>query len=135
MDILENNDVVRNEIGAMMDSMLTQTFNRKLAAWRAQNAFVQLTPLPNAVVTLVLAAGVPKEVNLPSGTRVIRMRGNSDYYVTDNGNAVVPTVDSIDGSGMVYRPDGVLYFCEEAKSFSVCSVGACIVSVECFIQQ
>lgn len=131
----DSEQITNTEFDAATSQNINSTFDFKLASFRAQNPFVQMTDLPNSVINLVLSAGVAKDVNLPQMCKAIRIRGNADYWLNDVGNAAVPVADVTDGSGAIFRPDGVIYFVEDLRSFSLVSGGACLVSIECFIQQ
>lgn len=114
------------------------TRQERLLQLRANNPFVPILMFPSTAKAAVLLAGVAQDIPIPSGAKYVVLRGNGDYWVSVNGNAQVPAASvglTDDGIASIYRPDGVVYFCEEINSLSVVSAAGCIVSALFYLQQ
>jgi hypothetical protein len=116
------------------DFSVRQTLNNKLMALRAMNPFLQIAQLPNAARTVVLAANVAKDIPIPAGAKYVKFRGNLDWYLNANGTAAVPTVDVLDGSASIYRPEDVFFYIEEMQCVSVVAPATTIVSAYFYYQ-
>lgn len=118
--------------------MASSMFNAPLASLRAQNPFVTIEQWPG-VISAKLLAGVAQDVNLPSGCKMIRFKGNGDYFVTRNGNAVIPArafAADGGGDGVMYKPEsGWIFTGEDIKQFSVISVADSLLSISYICQQ
>jgi len=122
--------VVENEV----DFSVRQTQNEKLMRVRAMNPFLQIAQLPNAARTVVLAANVAKDIPVPAGAKYVKFKGNLDWYLNANGTAAVPTVDVLDGSASIYKPEDVYFYIEEMQSVSVVAPAITIVSAYFYYQ-
>jgi len=125
-------------LGANRSALEGRIKNDRLNGLRAQVPFTTIVPLPDTVVTGVLAANTPQDFRIPSACQMVRFKGNGDYYVSANGNAQVPlatdTANQNFNSAM-YKPEEFFYFVGEAQSVSIVAPNAnTIVTMQCFIQ-
>lgn len=128
---------LETELTLTQTNFASRMFNAPLAALRAQNPFVRIEQFPG-VISAKLTANTAQDINFPEGTKMVKFKGNGDYYVTRNGVAVVPALTfaaGSDGSGVLYKPEDVWIFTgEEVKQVSVIAPVDCILSVS-YIQQ
>lgn len=97
-----------------------------LMRFRQQFPYVPIIPFPPQVRTVVLAANVAKDIDIPDVVVAVLLRGNADYYISNHGNAEIP----IDGlSKSIYKPDGIMFFTGGIKNLSVIAPAACIVTL------
>lgn len=119
-------------------SLASMTFNAKLAALRAQCPFLQILPFPNSILSFLLVANTAQDINLPPNTKFILIAGDGDYWVARNGVAVIPATtgdsDREHTTGVMYKPNGILFYVEEMQNFSVIAATGVKLSVSCFIQ-
>lgn len=121
-------DLTQNDISRRM-------FNPKLMALRAQLPFVPIMPFPNESLAYALTAGVPVDIQLPSGTKAIMFSGNGEYFITRKGRAQIPTgIHDIDGSGALMNPEFFLWYVEEVSQMSAVAPYDMRLSVHCFTQ-
>lgn len=134
-DDLNNAELLAVSSANAMNDLANRMSNPKLMALRAQNPFLVIGQFPNEAVGVLLAAGIPQDINLPAGTKMIRFTGNCDYYVSRKGNAQIPdgTANTRD-SGAIYKPEGIYYYAEEIKQLSIVGPAVGIVTVNCFVQ-
>lgn len=122
-------------------SLSQRMSNAKLSALRAQNPFVPIVMFPNSTITVELAAGAPIDVDLPQGTKYIQIDATSEYFISRNGNARVPTAPVANASPInvesgSWRPDpSTFVYVEELRYFSIVSVGAANKIAICCFQQ
>lgn len=129
---------LETELQLTQTNFASRMFNAPLAALRAQNPFVNIIQFPGSLSAKLLA-GVAQDINLPEGTKMVRFKGNGDYFVTRNGIAVIPAAGFsalTDGAGVIYKPESEwIYTGEEIKQFSVISVADSLLSVSYIAQQ
>lgn len=105
-----------------------------LAFYRAEFPFVPIMPLP-MVVTKLLAANAPQEINMPSGTVLARFQGTGDFWLSWRDTARVPVAGAdanspVSGSA-VYNPTGIWFYVNHVRQISVLSQGVCFVQAWC----
>lgn len=133
---MENQDVVDTSAAQALDSLAHRMSNPKLMALRCQNPFIDIMPFPNKVVSVLLAAGVPQDITIPSQAKLVRFSGNGEYYVSRNGNAQIPDgTPNTSDSGSIMNPENNYWYVEEIQSLSVVSAIASVrLTVEFFSQ-
>ena len=123
-------------IAAPDNSMLITPQGPKndLMSLRAQYPFLPIMPMPAKVVPLVLTtANLAYNMRIPSGAVLMYMRGNSDYFVSLQGNAEIPSTANTAGVGNTgvgidcqsfYAPQGWLFYVNQLKELSFNSPNA-----------
>lgn len=130
-----DDELLDNSAQLALEDLAHRMGNSKLMALRAQNPFIQILPFPNETRGYALPAGVAVDINLPSGTKMIRFVGDGNYYVSRKGNASAPVgVANEDGSGSIMKPEYGFFFVEEISQLSVISTAGCNLTVHCFTQ-
>lgn len=126
-------------IGSLLDDTIytNQGPNADLASLRLQFPFLQIIPFPPRAVSVKLTvASQAYNIDIPDGTSLIKMKGNGDYYVSQNGNAEVPfeTPGGSIQSQSIYKPEEYLLYVGGIRQLSVISPFAnTIVTVLCFM--
>jgi hypothetical protein len=116
-----------------------RAYNPKLTALRAQHQGLAIAPFTNVAGSIVLAPNVATDVNIPTGTKMIRFNSDGFFVVSRNGRAQIPPVALITGNmdltiGSFYPNNGMYYYVEEIKQLSIMSDMQVRVSIECFAQ-
>jgi hypothetical protein len=107
---------------------------RDLMALRAQFPFLPVMPFPRSLVTAVLAANTPQDLQLADGTTVVRFFSDGDFYLSVGGAAVVPTSTNVQTAFSLYMPTGVLWYARGLRTVSVVSATADrVVQAHCYI--
>src|SRR5437868_1076512 len=127
-DDYPNEQILSDTQNNAIDQLAHRTSNPKLMALRAQNPFIHIMPFPNEVVAIVLGAGVPTDINLPEGTKMVLFTGDGNYFISRKGNAELPASQNY-GGGSVFKPEGQYYYTEEIKQFSAISQAGCNLTV------
>jgi hypothetical protein len=84
------------------------------------------------VENLVLGAGVAGSSAVPSGATKVQFSCNQDFYVNYSTTAVVPTVTTTTGAGLVLNPVAIRNIPSGTTTISVISASAMICSLEYF---
>jgi hypothetical protein len=115
---------------------LAQGPQTMLAALRLQFPNLEVIPFPSRVKSVLLAtAGLAQDITLPDGTVAIIMRGNNDYYVSNNGNAEIPFAVVNEGvySQSVFKPEGYVLYVGNMRALSLIAPNAnTIVTIMCY---
>lgn len=126
---------------ALEDAYAPRVFNASLSALRAQNPFIPMLPWPGSVIAGKLVANAAQDIQLPEGTKMIRMRGENgkDYWVTRNGAAQIPgtTPDPLAdrySAGAMMTPNDRYFYTEDIRQLSMIAAQDTLFSIECFIQ-
>jgi hypothetical protein len=135
MSDLDNSELIANTEALAFDNIAQRMANPKLLALRAQHPFIPILPFPNESRSVLLAANVAQDINLPTGTKMIMFSGNGEYYVSRKGNAQTPDgTSNTNDNGSLMNPEFCFWYVEEINQFSVIAPAACRVTVHCFIQ-
>lgn len=103
-----------------------------LIALRMQFPHLEVVPWPPRAKSIALTANVAQDLNLPDGTVAVIMRGNNDYYVSNAGNADIPTATN--DSQSVYKPEGYMLYTGNIRSLSIIAPnGGTIVTILCYM--
>lgn len=127
---------LKSDEAAEQSNLALRMSNPKLSALRAQNPFLMIVPFPNSVInTLLGAGGVATDINLPEGTKFISIRATSEYFVSRNGAAQIPTANVASDNGSTSFDTSVFIYVEEVRQFSIISTAANnSICVSCFQQ-
>jgi hypothetical protein len=115
-------------------------YNTKLNALRAQHPYLKISPFANKAVNVFLVANTPIDVNIPTGTKMIRFNSDAVFYVSRNGLAQLPanvnaTTHAADGENGSFIPNpDTFYYVEEIHQLSVVSRFNANVTIECHAQ-
>lgn len=117
-----------------------RTFNHKLNALRRQNHFVEISQFTNKAIACVLAPNVAVDINLPSGTKMVRFNSDGFFTVSRNGRAQLPPASLVTGDadsniGSFCPNTNVWYYVEEIQQLSIVSDMQVRISIECVAQQ
>lgn len=135
MSDLDNSELNAANMQNTADDFAHRMYNTKLMALRAQLPFMQIMPLPNTVLNILLAANVAQDVQIPDQTKLVKFKGDGNYYVSRNGAAQIPDgTDNTTRSGSIMVPEDVFYYVEELKNISIISLAGCKLTIQCFIQ-
>lgn len=114
--------------------MTPQGPNNMLARLRAEFPYVPFVPLPNQVRTVALIQNVARDIPIPDGAAAIQLHGSGTYYVSNNGNAEIPTAANDFTSLSIYKPERFAFYIAGIKSLSVISSDAnCVVTLIAFV--
>lgn len=106
-----------------------------LAEIRSAFPFISILPIPK-VVTVVLTANVPADINVPSGTVMAMFKGTGDFWLSWSGTAQVPVAGADANSPAigvsVYDPTNQLFYVANNRQLSALATGACIVQMLCW---
>lgn len=135
-EILDNTELMEVNQQNAFNDLAHRMANPKLMAIRAQNPFLIISPFPNESVSVLLAAGLPQDIDLPRGTKMIRFSGNCEYYINRKGNAQIPDgTANTKNSGSIYKPENMFYYTgEEIHQLSIVGPAVGVVTVHCFVQ-
>jgi len=117
-----------------VDNLSQRMMNPKLMALRAQNPFVEIIPFPNSGTSVRLVANVAQDIQIPSGTKYMMLRGDLAYFITRNGNAQVPGAAQNSDAAMMQSPNNIKIYVEELQSFSVVAPADCYFTANFFAQ-
>jgi hypothetical protein len=134
MNTLDSAELVALSTEHMVDNVAKSMSNPKLMALRAQNPFITIMPFPNSSISMSLTANVARDINLPSGTKMIMFSGNGEYFVSRNGNAVIPTASAPEATGSIMNPEFCFFFVDEVRQMSAIAPFDMRLTVHCFIQ-
>lgn len=114
-------------------------YNPKLTALRAQHMGLMISPMTNKALAVILSPGIVTDMNIPSGTKMVRFNSDGFFVVSRNGRAQLPlaaesTGQISDAGGSFYPAFDTYYYVEEIRQLSILSDMAVRVSVECFAQ-
>lgn len=125
-----NNDA--EQVDAFVEGVDVANFNRSFArsgisqakddrilALRANNPFVPIFDFPFRSNAVVLDVASAKNIDIPQDASYVIFSGNDDYYVTINGQAVIPGADILDGNAPIFRPDNMPLYCYNLRSVSL----------------
>lgn len=102
-----------------------------LIALRMQFPHLEIVPWPPRAKSIALTANVAQDLTFPDGTVAIILRGNNDYYVSNAGNADIPTANN--DSQSVYKPEGYVMYTGNLRSLSIIAPnGGTIVTALCY---
>lgn len=135
LTLQQANNEIESDDASTARNFAQRMSNPKLSGLRAQNPFVSLVPFPNSVINVLLgAAGTAVDINLPEGTKFINIRSTSEYFVSRNGNAQIPTAAVATNGSCSFDPSQYIYV-EEIKQFSIISTGANnAICISCYQQ-
>jgi len=127
------------EADLMERDIAGRVYNPKLTALRAQNCGLPISQFTNKSIAVILAAGVAVDLNLPSGTKMIRFNSDGFFFASRNGRAQIPTVALVTGQaeadiGSFCPATDTYYYVEEVHQLSIISDLQVRVTVECFSQ-
>lgn len=127
------------ESDLMERDMAGRTYNPKLTALRAQHHGLGIAPFTNKALAVVLAPNVRVDLNLPSGTKMVRFNSDGFFLVSRNGSAQLPPValstgDADASIGSFWPAFDTYYYVEEIHQLSVVSDMQVRVTIECFAQ-
>lgn len=135
MSDLDNSELNAISMQNTSDDFAHRMYNTKLMALRAQLPFMQIMPLPNTVLNILLAANVAQDIQIPDQTKLLKFRGDGNYYVSRNGAAQIPDgTDNTKLSGSIMVPEDVFYYVEGLINISIISLAGCKLTIQCFIQ-
>lgn len=131
--------VIGIESDLMEKDMASRMYNPKLMALRAQHPDLRIAPFTNKAIAVVLAANTKVDLNLPSGTKMIRFNSDGFFVVSRNGSAQLPPValssgDADNSIGSFCPAFDTYYYVEEIHQLSILSDLPVRVSIECFAQ-
>jgi hypothetical protein len=107
-----------------------------LMALRSQFPFLPVMPFPTVVKTVVLAANVAQDLVLADGTTVAMFFGSADFFLSREGNAVIPSSVNVAKAFSIFKPDRFLWYTRGMQNVSVISATAgCTVQALCYITQ
>lgn len=136
-----NDDQIDLDNAALEDAFAPRVFNANLAALRAQNPFIGMLPFPTTVVAGKLSAGIAQDIQLPEGTKMIRIRAETgkDFWITRNGTAQIPSAtpdphSQAYGGGSLLSPNDRHFYTEDFRSLSMIAAQDTLFAIECFIQ-
>ena len=117
---------IRDPITGVPDTPLGVTNN--MARFRIDFPYVPVIPFPNQVRTIVLVQNAAQDIEIPDRVVAIMLRGNGNYFISNNGNAEVPA-DKFSKS--IYKPEGWLIYTGGIKTLSAITpdVGGCILTL------
>lgn len=131
---MDNQDLTQNNNNVAFDNFSHRMANTKLMALRAQNPFITILPFPNESVSLFLAANIPTDINLPSGTKMLMFSGNGEYFVSRKGKAEIPALNSQVSTGSIMNPEFCFFYVEEISQMSAIAPFDMRLTVHCFTQ-
>lgn len=117
-----------------------RVFNEKLNTLRRQNHFVNISQFTNKAIACVLVPNEPIDINLPTGTKMIRFNSDGFFTVSRNGRAQLPPASLITGQadsdiGSFCPNFQTWYYVEEIQQLSIVSDLQVRISIECISQQ
>ena len=126
------------ESDLMEADIARRMYNPKLTALRAQNHGLPIAQMTNKTATVLLVMNVVSQINIPSGTKMVRFNSDGFFMCSRNGNAQLP-VPSVYGaadneSGSFIPQFDTFYYIEEVKQISLISDLPVRVSLEYFAQ-
>lgn len=126
------NDLMTRDIAGRM-------YNPKLTALRAQHYGLAISPMTNKAIACKLAPNVAVDINIPSGTKMIRFNSDGFFVVSRNGTAQLPPAALVSGDadgsiGSFYPASDTFYYVEEIHQLSIMSDMQVRISIECFSQ-
>lgn len=134
-DQLDNTELLAVAGDNVLANLSNRMTNTDLMALRAQMPFIHIMPFPNTVMNILLAANVAQDIQIPDQTKLVRFKGDGNYYVSRNGAAQIPDgTDNTKTSGSVMTPEDTYYYVEEIRQLSMISLAGCKVTMQCFIQ-
>lgn len=137
--LVSSDHVMGVESDLMETDIASRMYNPKLTALRAQHAGLPIAPLTNKAIAAVLTANVAMDINLPSGTKMVRFNSDGFFVVSRNGRAQLPPAALVTGDmdnsiGSFWPAFDTYYYVEEIKQLSVISDLPVRISIECFAQ-
>jgi hypothetical protein len=138
-DMVPADHVIGIESDLMERDIASRMYNPKLSALRAQHQGLAIAPLTNKAIAVVLAANVAVDINLPTGTKMVRFNSDGFFVVSRNGRAQLPPAALVTGDanceiGSFWPAFDTYYYVEEIKQLSMLSDLQVRVSIECFAQ-
>lgn len=85
-------------------------------------------PIPQSVMTRVIAANTAETITPPAGSRYVIFSANVDIFVNCFATATVPAADVTDGTGSELNPAAYAFNTNERPDISVISASAGIVT-------
>lgn len=115
--------------------------NNKLDSLRVQHPFIAIVPNTYVVRSLRFDGSelLPKDIELPSGTRMIKIQVSpymlsNDVYVNLHGTASDMSVPTEGDDTFVHVPGETFFHVENTRTISICApINSGVVSVLCFI--
>lgn len=105
-----------------------------LARLRYEFPYVPFVPFPNQVRTIALTQNQPRDIIIPDGAAAIKFFGSGAYYVSNQGNAEIPTVANDFTSQSVYKPEHFAFYVAGVRTLSLISPDAgCVVTMIAFV--
>lgn len=105
-----------------------QGVTNNLARFRVDFPNVPIIPFPNQVRTVALVQNIAQDIEIPDRVVAIMLRGSSDYFICNQGNAEIPA-DKYSKS--IYKPEGMLLYTGGIQTLSAITnnVGGCILTL------
>lgn len=127
------------ESDLMESDIALRMYNPKLTTLRAQHTGLAIAPLTNKAIACILAPNVAVDINIPSGTKMVRFNSDGFFVVSRNGRAQLPPAALVSGDadnsiGSFYPASDTFYYVEEIHQLSILSDMQVRISIECFAQ-
>lgn len=113
----------------------TLTREKSLEDLQIRFPFLPISPYGNSVHTIVLSAGVVKEVHVPSGSKMCKISAaeSDDVFFSFGGVPAIPAVDIL-GSGVARVNSNEWIECAGRSNLGLICASSAIVTVRYFSQ-
>ena len=126
-------DCVESDLAAV--DLSKRTYNTRLNVLRAQYPYLQICPVTNKALSIRLVPGASVDIDIPTGTKMVRFNSDGFFLLSRNGRAQLPADGTVErDAGAFYPNNDTYYYVEEIHQLSIISDMQVRVSIECFAQ-
>jgi hypothetical protein len=134
-DLIEADHVASVESDLAEVDLSRRTYNTKLTVLRAQHPALMVSPVTNKALAVRLVPGSVVDIDIPSGTKMVRFNSDGFFLLSRNGRAELPADGVVSRDAGAFYPNAdTFYYVEEIHQLSIISDMQVRVSIECFAQ-